>query len=194
MTTAGVGLVRAARAAVALLAVLGISSAAHEVGGGQAPGVVALAFLALLVGPPVWFATGRRLTTPVLVALLGGAQVVVHLVLRTMVPGHGTGSAMHVHEGVPEALVPGAAPAMPEMSALDAPMLLAHVVATLVLSVVLARAEAALWHVVSALLPRPVPSLRRPVLPRLAVAVARPRPVGRTPRPLGGRAPPLFVS
>ncbi len=191
MTTAGVGLVRAARAAVALLAVLGISTAAHEVGGGRAPGVVALAFLALLVGPPVWVATGRRLTTPALVALLGGAQVVVHLVLRTMVPGHGSGAALHVHGGVPGALVPGAAPAMPEMASLDAPMLLAHVAATLVLSVVLARAEAALWHVVSALLPRPVPTLRWPLVPRFAVAVVAPRPAGRAPRPVGGRAPPV---
>ncbi len=191
MTTAGVGTVRAARAAVALLVVLGISSAAHQAGGGEPPGLVALAFLALLVGPPTWLATGRQLTTPTLVALLGGAQVVVHVALRTMVPGHGSGTAVHVHGGVPAGLATGAAPAMPAMPQLDPPMLLAHVVATLVLAVVLARAEAALWHVVSALLPRATPPARWPLVPRFAVAVVAPRPVGRAPRPVGGRAPPV---
>ncbi|GGL40475.1 hypothetical protein GCM10012283_23780 [Phycicoccus endophyticus] len=186
-------MLRLLRAAVATLSVLGISAAAHQVGGGEAPGAVAMGVLALLVGPPTWLATGRRLTAPALFALLAAAQGAVHVGLATMMPGHGSAAHVHVHGALPGGLATGAsAPehVMP-MTQLDPPMLLAHVVATLVLALLLARAEDALWRVVSALLPRITSPARVPGLPRLTVPATAPARATRPVRPLGGRAPPL---
>lgn len=192
METAGVPGVRAVRATLALLAVFGVTAAAHQVGGGSPPGPLAFLVLALLLGPVVWVVAGRRLSAGRLLLLLGGAQVAVHAGLVAMAPGRGTGAATHVHGGLPTGLGPASSMAMPmPMTHLDARMLTAHVVATLVLTLVLSRAEAALWHVVSGLLPRVVAPLRRVLVPRLAVPLVLLRPAAAAPRPLGGRAPPL---
>lgn len=190
MATAGAPVVRAARAATATLAVLGVSAGAHQLGGGQAPGAAAFVVLALVLGPALWLVAGCRLRAAGVLGVLASAQVVVHLGLLSMAPGHGTGTAAH-HHG---AALPGAGAAMPPMTHLEPRMLLAHVVATLALTLLLARAEDALWHVVSALLPPAAAPLRSPLVPRLAVPLVAVRPLGRTPRPVGGRAPPLGLS
>ncbi|QKE84314.1 hypothetical protein [Arthrobacter sp. NEB 688] len=187
MATAGTPVVRAARAATATLAVLGVSAGAHQLGGGQAPGAAAFVVLALVLGPALWVVAGRRLTAAGVLAVLASSQVVVHLGLLSMAPGHGTASAAHLHGEV--LAVPGSA--MPPMTHLEPRMLLAHVAATLALTLLLSRAEDALWHVLSALLPPAAAPLRSPLVPRLAVPVAVVRPLGRSPRPVGGRAPPL---
>jgi hypothetical protein len=195
MTRAGTGVLRAARTAVAVLAVLGVSAAAHQLGGGRVPGALALVLLAVLLAPPTWLALGRRLSAPALVTLLGVGQVAVHLGLAAMAPGAGSAGAPHLHDALPTGLAAGSSAApMAPMAGAGGPMLLAHVLATLVLAVVLARAEAALWHVVSSLLPRVVAPLRRPVLLRHAAAEVAPRPAGRAPVPVGGRAPPLVLA
>lgn len=197
MTRAGTGVLRAARTAVAVLAVLGVSAAAHQLGGGRVPGTLALLVLALLLAPPTWLALGRRLSAPSLVALLGAGQGAVHLGLAAMTPGAGSAGAPHLHDALPTGLAASSSAAtapMAPMAGSGGPMLLAHVLATLVLAVVLARAEAALWHVVSSLLPRVVAPLRRPVLLRHALAEVAPRPAGRAPLPVGGRAPPLVLA
>lgn len=194
MTRAGTGMLRGARTAVAVLAVLGVSTAAHQLGGGRAPGALALLVLVVLLAPPTWLVLCRRLSAPALAALLGAGQAAVHLALAAMAPGHGTAGAPHLHDALPTGLDTGSSAAMAPMAGSGARMLLAHVVATLVLAVVLARAEAALWHVVSSLLPRVVAPLRRPLLLRYALAVVTPRPAGRAPLPVGGRAPPLVLA
>lgn len=194
MTRAGTGVLRGARTVLAVLAVLGVSAAAHQLGGGRVPGVLAFLLLAVLLAPPTWLALGRRLGAPALVALLGTGQLAVHLGLAAMAPTAGSAGAPHVHDALPGALAAGSSAPMAPMTGSGASMLLAHGVATAVLAVVLARAEAALWHVVCALLPRVVAPLRRPVLVRSVVAAVAPRPSGRAPLPVGGRAPPLVLA
>jgi hypothetical protein len=194
---AGRGVVRASRAAVATLLVLGLAASAHTLGGGVAPGALALAVLALLISPLTWWATRRRLGPWRLVALLGGAQALVHAGLTAMAPHAGTAAAGHVHGGVPAGLVAEAAGATASAHpghGLGASMLLAHALATAVTAVVLSRAEDVLWRVVAVLLPRvgrpaPAPLLVRPLRAPEPLALA-----GRSPRPLGGRAPPVVLA
>jgi hypothetical protein len=193
--TAVQGTVRTLRAAVATLVVLGLSALAHELGGGGPPGPAALGVLAVLLGPPIWLAVGRALGPSLLVALLGGAQALVHLALRAMAPASGSGRRVHVHDSLPAGLQP--APPMPGMGGpphLDTRMLLAHVVGTLVLAALLLLADEALGRLLEGLAPRgPVPP-RWPGLARVLVLRTPTGLVGRAPRPFGGRAPPPALS
>lgn len=190
MLETGRGALRVARAAVATLLVLGLGTSAHTLGGGAAPGLMASVVLALLVGPVAWWCTRRRLDAPRLLALLGGAQAAVHLTLSAMAPVTGTAVAGHVHGGLPPGLAADASVAghghLPGGS-----MLLAHLAATVLAALLLARAEGVLWQVVSLLLPRLPTRVRVPAQVRTAVAPVLAVLAGRTPRPLGGRAPPV---
>lgn len=192
MVPAGQGVVRGARASLAVLVVLGLAVSAHTLAGGGAPGSVALVLLGGAVVPVAWWAAARRLTLPVLLAFLAGAQVFVHLGLAAMAPASGgTSVPRHVHELLPAGL--GASGGV-VTGGPGTTMLLAHTVATVLAALVLARADRALWRAVLRLLPVvPVPG---PV--PVVVRVAAPGPAvprsGRTVRPLGGRAPPLLVS
>jgi len=184
--------VRASRAALATLLVLGLAASAHTLGGGAPPGTLAGVVLALLVGPIAWWCTRRELGVLGLTGLLAGAQVLVHAGLSAMAPAAGTASAAHVHAALPAGLAggPGTAAAQPSHGP-GTTMLLWHVVATVVTALLLARAEDVLWRVVRLLLP-PVAASRS--LPATARAVVAPVVVlrsGRSLRPVGGRAPPL---
>ncbi len=193
MLDTGRGALRAARAAFTTLLVLGLATSAHTLGGGHAPGFMATAVLTLVVGPLAWWCARRHLGALRLVVLLGGAQALVHAGLTAMAPSAGTGSALHVHGGLPAGLG-GVASTGAGHHAPGTSMLLAHAVATVVTALVLARAEDVLWRVVLLLLPRATPRVRVPAAARTA-----PEPVllaltGRAPRPVGGRAPPLAVA
>lgn len=193
MLETGRGVLRASRAAVATLLVLGLGSSVHTLAGGAAPGPMASVVLALLVGPVAWWCTGRRLDTARLLALLGGAQAGVHLTLAAMAPVTGTAAAAHVHEGLPSAL--GTAATVTAHGHLPgASMLLAHVAATVLTALVLARAEDVLWRVVTLLLPRAPRRVRVPTPARLAAIPAVVVLTGCTPRPVGGRAPPVALA
>jgi hypothetical protein len=190
----GRGLLRGSRAALATLLVLGLSVSAHTLGGGAPPGLMASVVLALLVGPVAWWCARRRLGPVRLVALLGGAQVAVHLALSAMAPMSGAASPAHVHGGLPAALGPASGAAAHAHQTPDASMFLAHVVATLLTALVLARAENVLWRVVTLLLPRPLGRPAIPVEARTALAPVLVVLSGRAPRPLGGRAPPVALA
>ncbi|MBM6400360.1 hypothetical protein [Phycicoccus sonneratiae] len=194
MRTAGVGVVRGARTLLALLAVLGVSAAAHELGGGHVPGALALVVLGVVLAPATWLALARPRGPLALLTLLAGAQVVVHVGLASMAPGVGARAPMPGHDHLPAGLSPGSAAVMPEMGHAGPSMLLLHVVATLALALLLSRVEDVLWRVVCALLPRVAAVVHRPALVRLAVAATAPRPAGRAPRPVGGRAPPVALA
>jgi hypothetical protein len=181
------------RAAVATLLVLGLASSAHTLGGGDAPGPMAGVVLALVVGPLAWWCTRRRLSAVRLLALLGGAQVLVHAALTAMAPGAGTGSALHVHGGLPPGLGGSDGP-LHAHHGIGPGMLLAHVVATVVTALVLARAEDVLWRVVLLLLPRRTRPARVPAGFRTAPSPVVVAVTGRVPRPLGGRAPPVVLA
>ncbi len=193
MLQTGRGVLRASRAAVATLLVLGLAGSAHTMGGGAAPGPMAVLVLALLVGPVAWWCTRRRLDTAHLFLLLGGTQVAVHLVLSAMAPVTGTAAAAHVHEGLPAGLGAGGAVAAHEHLP-GAGMLLLHVAATVLTALLLARAEDVLWRVVTLLLPRYAGRVRLPAGARTTVDPVVVVLSGRAPRPLGGRAPPVALA
>ncbi len=143
-------MLRTLRSGLTVLVVLGLATSAHVLGGGQAPGAVGLGVIGLALAGPVWWAAGRRLGTGPLAALLGAAQVFVHLSLMAMAPTSGGSATVHVHGGLPPGMatgLPDAAAPMAMHHGLGGTMLLAHTVATVVTALVLARGEAALWHV-----------------------------------------------
>ncbi|MBM6404689.1 hypothetical protein JQN72_10595 [Phycicoccus sp. CSK15P-2] len=190
MPTAGHGVLRASRAALATLLVLGLAVSAHSGGGGHVPGVAAWLVLGALVAPVAWWATRRRLGALPLLILLGGAQTLVHGALLAMAPTSGGSASAHVHGAVPVGLGPEAAHTahVPGTS-----MVLAHVVGTVVSALLLARAEDVLWRLVASLLPVLPDPARPPFVGRPTPAPA-PRPLaGRPVRPVGGRAPPAVL-
>jgi hypothetical protein len=160
------GGVRVARAAAFGVAALTIAAGAHVAAGGVLPSVTVLALLAVPVTVVAVALTGRRCGPGLLVGSMAAAQILLHetlVALTTQVPGDLAGqmsaasaSAMGGH-------------AMAHTDGRSVTMTAAHVVATLVTALLLARGEQALWQLVSRLLPT------LPCLPRLLLACG-PRP------------------
>jgi hypothetical protein len=159
---------------------VGIAAGGHVLGGGEAPHPLTLAVLVLLASIPAYLLTGRRLACRQLVALLGGGQLAIHEVLMAMAsmqPGgylHGMAPTAH------HAAEPSAGP----------PMLLAHAVATLVTSLLLARGESLVWVLWRLLLPLlAVPRVLVPLPRQLLTASTSAAPVSvllaRSDRPRG---------
>lgn len=176
------------RALVATLVVVGLGSSAHAVGGGAVQ-PVALAILLVVVAPPVWLVVRSRTSVGRMVLAVGAGQVVTHLTLMGMAPATGSSpAAPHLHHAV---AVPEAASALPTALHLGAPMVLAHVVATVLAGVLLTLGEDAVRAVVRRLVTvlRHAPTRAGTGLAPARVAVRRL--TGRRVRPVGGRAPPL---
>ncbi len=193
---AGDGVTRALRAALATLAVVGLSALAHQLGGGAVPGPVALGVLGVLVGPAAWVATGRRIHRGVLLALVAGVQALAHLALASMAPTVGTGVAHHVHGALPSGFAPTTGDAMAGMTASVVPgptMLLMHLAATVLLTLLLSHVGGLVEALVRRLAPAIGPQLPDPG--RSLVRATRPldRPARLPARPLGGRAPPVAL-
>lgn len=171
-----------------------LAVAAHVAGGGQAPTpagglLLTCGVLAVAVG-----LTSVRLRLPVLLAVVGAGQWLLHEALTAMTArsGTGVGLTVHDHHG-PLTLSTGAghATAVTSVCGPSAGMLVCHVVASLLTAWLLARGEAALWRVVARLVP-PRPG-RRPRAGRSlnpSAAVVDHRPEGRVVRPLPARGPP----
>ena len=193
MLDTGRGVLRATRAALVTLLVVGLAASAHALGGGAAPGLITSGVLALLVGPVAWWCTRRRMTSLRLVVLLGGAQAAVHVALATMAPAAGTATAAHVHGSLPAGLAAGGG-AVAHASHADPSMLLAHLAGTVLTALLLARGEDVLWRVVVLLLPHTVTPVSPPPRPLTCSAPVLPVLTGRAPRPLGGRAPPVALA
>lgn len=180
---------RRLRALVATLVVIALGASAHGMGGGSPVQPVTAAVLVVLVGPLVWFVLRARTSVPRMVLATAAGQVVTHLALVGMAPsGGGTAMAHHVHDA--SAMV-DVASTQPMALHVTGPMVLAHVLATVLASLLLAVGE----DVVRALVRYLVVVLRPAVTP-LTVRI-RPgetpvrRLTGRSLRPVGGRAPPL---
>ncbi|WP_409484289.1 hypothetical protein [Arsenicicoccus dermatophilus] len=214
MTRPDGGVLRGARTGVLAATTVCLAALAHACGGGSLPGPAALLVLGALVGAGSLVASAHRLGTRSLAVLLGGGQLGLHLAFtvlgRTGAPvDPGVGMAIAAHHGhgsVPDLAAAhlhaagdqsaGAHAALGHVHHGGWVMLLAHVLATAVTALVLARGERALWLlaglVAPAVRPLPVrPALRPrpalPVLPVLAPALAHVRDVA--PR----RGPPLLV-
>jgi hypothetical protein len=150
MRTPTRGAVRVARAVAFGVAVLTIAAGAHVAAGGVLPSVTILALLAVPVTVVAVALTGRRCGPVLLVGSMAAAQVLLHqtlVALTTQVPGDMAGqmsaastSAMDGH-------------AIAHTDGWSVTMTAAHVVATLVTALLLARGEQALWQLVSRLLP-----------------------------------------
>jgi hypothetical protein len=182
MDAASTGVLRLARAWVAVTLTLGLATAGHSVGG--ALPTPALLVLAILLAPLALAATGVRWSFGRAVGALGAGQVLVHVLLTSMAPAtQGYATPAHLSHGSP---VPSGwaatgtdVVARPDVLGLTVPMIGAHVVATLVTALVVAYAEDVLWAVLARLLPTPVVASQ-------LWAVPAPRPAGRAPRRLRG--------
>lgn len=202
---------RLVRAAAVASTVVGLAAAAHVVAGGVLPGPWLLLGLSALVLCGALLLAGRRMSAPVLLAVLGAGQVGLHQVFCWLgvetVPVHAPSGADHLLAGHDPGLsagwstgvVPDVAHAGAATSA-DASMTVAHVLATVACALVLARGESLLWRlwtwwqpvraVVVAVLRLPVPPRVPPVpaapAPRPSFVVAR-----RVPRRGPPRVPAL---
>jgi hypothetical protein len=212
------GPLRVTRAALVATLVLALSAAAHAVAGGHLPDPLVLAALAAFTLAGAMVAARVRFTVPRLLAVLGTAQLGLHVALDTLghgaatcVPAGPSAGAGHTGHGAvlvcsPGAGLPDAGAGLASSAHLASSaasvvpgvwMVVAHAVATLVLAVVLARGERALERFVAWL--TPLASLLAPVVVAASrreagvpAAFTR-RPTTRHPGTAPTRGPPAAV-
>ncbi len=177
------------RAVLATLVVVALGAGAHSLGGGTPLQPVPVAVVLVLVGPTVWFIVRARTSVARMVLATGSGQVLTHLALTAMAPSSGGTAAAHpLHDAV-TVTAGGSSPTM--ALHVTGPMVLAHLLATVVASLLLTLGDdavrAAARRLRTALQPAPAPA------PCRVVPGADPvrRLTGRSVRPVGGRAPPL---
>ena len=181
--------VRRLRAVVASLVVVALGASAHGMSGGPALNPISAVVLLVLVGPVVWLVLHARTSVVRMVLAVAAGQVVTHLALVGMAPSPGHAlAAHHVHDA--SAMV-ALGSTQPLALHITGPMVLAHVLATVVASLLLTVGE----DVVRAVVRRLVVVLSAATVPatvRLCRGMAPVRRLpGRLTRPVGGRAPPL---
>jgi len=163
------GATRIARAAAFGVATLTLATGAHILAGGALPSLMVLATLAIPLTTAAVILTSRRCGPLLLLGSLAAAQVLLHetlMALAAATPGDLTPAGLGGHHGA-HAVLSGPMSAHPT-SAMDSmmggvlmpgaggwsvTMTAAHMVATVVTALVLARGEQALWQLVSRLLP-----------------------------------------
>ena len=181
------GATRIARAAAFGVATLTLATGAHILAGGALPSLMVLASLTLPLTMAAAVLTSRRCGPLLLLGSLAGAQVLLHealmafavhspadlasdrlgarhgahALLSSPISAHPTSAMDSVMGGIP----------MPGAGGWSVTMTAAHVVATVVTALVLARGEQALWQLVSRLLPT------LPCIPRLLSCGPRQAPV-----------------
>lgn len=152
-------------------AILGLAAGGHLAGDGSLPAPAILTALCALTMVPVAVLTRFRLSLPVMAGLLGAGQAWLHWTFGAL--SAGTPGAM------PQPMAPGHAghapvalateplnTAMPAHGTGDGGLMFAaHVLATLVTALVLARGEQALWALAGWLRPLVQLPEPRPVLP-----------------------------
>lgn len=153
-----------------------LAAGAHLAGGGELPGLPVLAFLALMTAPLLLWVTARRCRLPRVLTALGLEQVLLHAAFSVTTSAAACGASSVTvtgHHAVavtvePCRMFPAGAGPMPVggmptgamAHTMDSwPMLLAHVVATSLTAIVLARGEAALWALADRIRPRSLPSV-----------------------------------
>jgi hypothetical protein len=201
MSSPVAGALRLARAGSLAVTAFALTSVAHVVAGGVLPATpwMVSIFLVTLCGSVV--VTGRRLGRGATVAGLGVSQMVLHAAFAFLSPGGSctrasSGLVMHSgHEAVMRCSDP--AMTMPVHHSTGVVMGAAHAVAAVLVGLVLARGEAAVWFLASLVwpgLPSRVQVVPAASAPRVAV---RPRPAARQLFGTGGlglRGPPLALS
>lgn len=169
------------RAAFVAMLTVGIAAGSHVLGGGAAPHPLTLLILSVLTAIPVHLLSGRRFGFGLLLVLLGSGQFAIHhllMAIASMQPGG------HPHDLAHQA---AAAPS-------DGPgMILAHLIATVLTSLLLAYGDALLWALWTLLRPLLVVHFGVAVaMPRLlpAAPIRRPLLLLAGPRPDRPRGPP----
>ncbi len=137
MTSPDRGMLRAARVAAVVACVVGVSLAGHVAGGGDVPGLPTLAGTAAVVAVYAGALTRNRLSTGELIGAIGAGQVLLHMAFMTSGAAHAGGASM----------------------------LAGHAGATVVLGLVLAQGEAAIWALWCWLRPRLDAPLREAGVP-----------------------------
>ncbi|MHA7135187.1 hypothetical protein [Oerskovia turbata] len=176
MLSPGLGLLRGVRAGLLATVVVGLSLVSHRLAGGAAPGAVPVLVLVVLTAVAIRGLLRSRLAFGRLLCLLGLGQLLLHYAFEQC--------ALLV-----------TAPAHAHAADNPGPMLAAHVVATVAVSVILTHADRALWALWSWLTMRSVPSTVLDVVDRrrgaLVLTPVAPAPPAPGHGAVMGRAPPL---
>ena len=144
------GATRLARAASFGVATLTLAAGGHVAAGGGLPSMTILAILAVPVTMAAMALAGRRCGPVLLLASMAGAQVLLHETLKALTAQAPGDMASQISAGSASAM---GGHAMAHADGWSATMTAAHVVATVVTALLLARGEQALWQLVSRLLP-----------------------------------------
>lgn len=170
---------------------LGLAAGAHRIGGGALPGPARCGWLVLITFAVCWACTSRRLGRAAIAGLLGGLQLALHVGLMALGPPMAAPASapmpMHGH--------PATGPGL-GLLGLSWGMFLAHVIATALTAIVLARGEQAVWFVarlVRAFLPVTCSTIA-PAVRTAQVRATRATGLTHTGHVLGGigrRGPPL---
>ncbi|HEV7196057.1 MAG TPA: hypothetical protein VGN19_08965 [Pedococcus sp.] len=172
MTTSELGALRLARAFGFAVAAFALSVGAHVLAGGTPPSLTASLVLG---GSTAWaslFLTGRRLGARSMVVAMGLAQVLLHEALMMSTPGGRCtgldrgGNHLHALSSAARSVCT-AMPSLPHAHGIPLGMSLAHAVAAILVGLVLARGESAIWFLAALVWPS------RPVA--VVVPVRRPR-------------------
>jgi hypothetical protein len=149
---------RLPRSAAVAAVILALAAGAHTGAGGQLPPAPIMAACTALVLLGVVLVTRWKLTATALAGILSAGQWMLHAafsVLSETVPA-GPAPVPHLHTAAAAGTRMAAAHELPHNhlpADLDPPMLGAHILATLISAVLLARGEAALWALASWLRP-----------------------------------------
>lgn len=148
-------------------AIFSLAAGAHVLGGGLLPSLGILAALGVAILVPIAALSGRRFSFPLLIALTGAGQVILHSCFTALslpgqcLPAVAVGSRHHepVTCAGPSTAIP--AHAVEHPSAL---MVTAHLAAVLATALLLAKGDEALFRIRQWLAPL-LSILRTPVLP-----------------------------
>jgi len=150
------GATRLARAASFGAATLALAAGAHVAAGGALPSMTFLAILLVPVSVAAVALTGRRCGPLLLLGSMTTAQVLLHQTLMALTGQAPGGMAGQMSAASASAMVSPSAMgghAMVQPEGWSVTMTAAHVAATAVTALLLARGEQALWQLVSRLLP-----------------------------------------
>lgn len=149
---------RLPRSAAVAAVILALATGGHALAGGQLPPTPIMAACTALVLLGVVLVTRWKLTATALAGILCAGQWMLHTAFSALseTPPAGPGPVPHLHTAAAAGAGMAAAHELPHShlpADLDPPMLGAHILATLVTAVLLARGEAALWALAAWLRP-----------------------------------------
>ncbi|MCH6468461.1 hypothetical protein [Sinomonas terrae] len=139
-------LFRLSRAVVVALTTVLLAAGAHTAGGGSLPDPLIVTGVLALVTLPVIALAGRRISAPIMLAVLGAGQFGLHDAFNALSVSASTTAALGPNAGHVHVLgVLGESAAGGHTHSDSTAMLLAHAIATVLTALLLARGESAVW-------------------------------------------------